>query len=250
MADTLREVLVYRSTYKEETNPSVLKEYIYACNAMGSVAALFENPAIPTLFYTSMKDAADAIGTAQNVYNLAPTKGNLGLIKLRMDDGVIVLDSYADQVEVIANASDNRSTREGASVNIKLSYLTPYKLDATPKGKPDQPVMVGSHVTLGEVAFEVTNHGDTAPTQTTFILVQLPPVTDPVTPDPVVSIVNGMPKVVFSGPGEMFTQTLVGWGKHTSFKNLIFGGKYKGYAVSQNGKKQVSDLSLGVPVQS
>lgn len=250
MSDTMPDVLVYRSIYKDETNPGTLKEYIYAAKAMGSAAVLYENPNILTAEYTAMKNAADAIGAAQDVHHLAPTKGNLGLIKLRMDDGVGALDSYADNVEGIANDPLNRSSREGAFVNIQLSYLTPYQLDFAFKGNPDQPILTGKHVTLGEVAFEVTNHGDTAPTQTTFILVQLPPVTDPVTPDPEVSIVNGMPKVKFYGPGEMFTQTVHGWGKHTSFKNLIFAGKYKGYAVSQNGKKQVSPLSLGVSVQS
>src|ERR1700722_15891194 len=199
MSDIIKDVLVYRTIYKEETNAGILKEYIYSCKGMGSVAALYKNTAIPTLFYTSMQEAGDAIGAAVSVWELAPTKGNLGLVHLSMEDGVVVMDSYADQVEVIANNPSNRSSREGASVNIDLSFLTPYKLDASPKGKPDQPVLVGTHFTLGEVAFEVTNHGDTVPTQTTVILVQLAPVTDPITPDPVVSIVNGMPKVVFSG---------------------------------------------------
>src|ERR1035438_6624758 len=121
MSDIIPDVLVYRTDYKTETNPGTLKELIYASKAMGSVADLYKNTAILTAFYTSMKDAADNIGAAQDVYHLAPTKGNLGLIKLRMEDGVRIMDSYADQVEVIANDPANRDNREEAFVNIQLN---------------------------------------------------------------------------------------------------------------------------------
>ena len=250
MSDIIPDVLVYRTGYKTETNPGTLKEYIYDCKGMGSVADLYKNTAILTAFYTSMQDAGDEIDAAVRVHHLAPTPGNLGLIKLRMEDGVRILDSYADQVETIANDPANRDNREEAFVNIQLSFLTPYKLDASPKGIPDKPVLVGKHVTLGEVLIEVTNHGDTPPSQTTFFLLELPPVTDPVTPDPEVTIDNGIAHVKFYAAGEMFTQTVIGRGKNTTFTGLKFAGKYKGFAVSQNGKKQVSEISLGVDVQS
>jgi|ERR1035437_4959441 hypothetical protein len=239
----LKDVLVVKTVYSEETNDGILMKYMTDCIAAGKASVLYKDPAISIAFYDLGILAAGAIQTAITAYGLAPTKGNLGIIKDKMALGVIWLDGYVAKVIPIANADTNRTTRLEAETNIKISFLTPFKLDNSVKPAPDDPIITGLNVGTSEVDISVINGGKYSPTKITFVAVQDAPVTEPPTPEPIILLENGLLSVQFFGPGMVIIQTVNGKGRLTKFKSLVAGGWYTFVAFAQNSKAKISKLS-------
>jgi len=249
MASTvLKPVFVKRTIYSKISDPETMEDYIVDCVGMGSEADLFESPSIATSFYTQGTNAAAAIETAREAHSMAPTKGNLKQVKLKMGEGVVWLNNYADKVEVISNDDANRTSREAAAGNILLSFLTPQKLEKLPKGDPETPELQGKNVGTGKIKVEITNGVTYKPSQTNFIAMELPK-EDSDLADPVVELKDGQVKITFSAPGEVITQSTSGKGRFTTLTVTNSGSRYAIYAYAQNGKKQVSQLSEPINVK-
>ena len=239
---TLKDVLPKRTVYSGETNSKTLKKYMDDCVTTGSVAPLFKDPNISSVFYGQITDGATAIKTAQDAYTLAPTKGNTKVIKAKMVLGVKLLDSYSAKVAVISNSDSNRTTREEAQANVLLSFLTPQKLAKATKGKPESPTFTCKKVDGNNVLIEVTNGVDYKPNSTTFVAVEIAPVSEPPVDDPMVSLDGDQINIILSGPSHVASQSNSGKGAFTTLKALK-KSKYAIYGYSQNGKKLISDLS-------
>ena len=244
----LKIVKVKRGTFTLMQNAGDVRDYIDNCVGMGSTAVLYKNPAIATAFYNQGIAASDAITQALKDYKQVPTTGNLGLIADAKADGIIWLEGYADKVEEIANADANRSTREQAHTNIQLSFLTPQKLASSSKGIPETPTIQGTITGPKTVLIEVTNGESYIPSQTNFLLVELPAFTSLDSPDPVVELIDGQLNVK-GATGEVITKSVSGKGKSTKIKFSNPAARYAGYSYAQNGKKLVSDLSAVIIIK-
>jgi hypothetical protein len=243
MATGIKYVYAITSIYRDETNAGILKKYMTDSIAMGSVAALFKDPNILAAYYGTGTLAANAIGTAQTAYSLAPTKGNLGTVKDKMALGVKWLDGYVGQVEVISNSDTNRTTELEAETNIKNSFLTPFKMVSGSKGSPADPHITGENIGTGIIDINVINGINYKPTRMTFVAVELPPVVEPPIADPIVTLENGQLSIEFFGPGKVIIQSSSGKGKFTKFTSLVAGGYYNIVAFAQNAKTKLSGLS-------
>jgi hypothetical protein len=246
----IKYILILRTAYNLITNGKVMRDLINETISICIVAELYINPNIPTAYYTEGTAVAAAINTAILVHNGAPTPGNNEIIQNKVALGVIWMDGLADQVEVIANADANRTTAEEASTNIKLANMVPQKLTQTIKGTPVTPVITAENVGTGKVAAKnVTPHGDDVPDETFFMAIEMPAVTEPVTPDPIASITLGQFKVILAAAAEINTINATGKGKTLTFIDLKPGVGYMIIAYTKNGNKFISELSNIVYVQ-
>ncbi len=241
MATNLKEVKVKRTVFTKSTNPDEVRSYVTNCADTGSAATLFKNPHILTAFYTDGTAAAAAIQAALDAHALAPTTGNKNIIATKVVLGKIWLDSYANQVQVISNDDANRTSRLEAAANITLSFLTPQKLTATKKGIPEVPIVTIANVGTGNADARIINGVDYQPSQTTYILVEI-------AAGATISISQGQLRIKLTNKGEFIVMTAAQKGKFTHFTGLTAGTDYHLYAYSQNGKSQVSALSVAVPV--
>lgn len=238
---TLKKVGVKRSDYTKIINSSKLVQYIINCVASGSKFILFKDPNITTQFYQDATDAAQAIQDASTKHTKAPTKGNLKAIKNKMARAVLLLDRYSDQVEVISNDDNNRTTRNEAANNIMQSYLTPKKLVASRAGKPSKPELRGKMTGSETADIRIVNGKSYTPRKTNFVAINS-------SANAKVSIKNKLLDIEINGPAHIVFQSLDGKGRYTQFKGLIRIGGYDIYAYSQNGKKQLSKLSSKLKV--
>lgn len=227
-----------------------LKQYVLDSVAAGSAATLFANPAILTAFYTTMTSAATAIQTAINVWTLAPTKGNKKAIKDAMDAAKVIMKSYALQVQVIANLPINAATREQAATNIEQSHLTPQKLGTTKKGKPVQPVITAKNIGTGTVEAKIINPNPfESPKITFFVAISKAPITLPVTPEAVVTVVDGQLKIIAAYAYQFFLLSIDAKGRVVTFKTLTPAMDYTIYSYSKNGDTYISALSVPFDVK-
>ncbi len=241
MATTLKQVKVKRTVYGDNRNPSEVKQYIGNCVDTGSIATLFKNPGIITAFYTEGSNAEAAIQAAIDAHGITPTTANKNTINDKVTLGKLWLDNYSSQVEVISNDDANRTTRVEAATNISHSYLTPQKLNATKKGIPQVPIVTISNVGAGKADARIINGVDYQPSQTTYILVE-------VAAGAAISISGGQLIIELAHAGQVIVTTAARKGKFTHFTGLKLGITYELYAYAQNGKSQVSALSIPVPV--
>lgn len=245
----LKMVKVKRTVFTKILIASEVQTYIENCVSTGSGATLYANPTILTAFYEAGTTAAESIAGAIKTYTDAPTDANLKLIAVARTAGIEWLESYASQVEVIANLDVNRATREAAYANILVSFLSAQKLANSTKGVPETPVITGTISGANIISIVVTNGATYIPSQTNFVIVQLPAYTTEETPDPVVTLVKG--QITVSGAsGATIYKSLSGKGKSTTVNFPVTGVRYAVYAYAQNGKKLVSDLSAKIIVQA
>jgi hypothetical protein len=245
----LKMVKVKRTVFTLMKVADDIRAYIEDCVAAGSGAPLYANPAITTAFYTAGTTAAGNITAAIKTYTSAPTDANLGIIATRRTEGIEWLEQYATDVETIANLDVNRATREAAYINILQSYLTPQKLSSSSKGIPETPVITGTISGANVMSLVVTNGATYIPSQTNFVVVQLPEFTTEETPDPVVTLVDG--QITITGAvGATIFKSVSGKGKSTTTKFPLTGVRYAVYAYAQNGKKLVSGLSVKIIVEA
>ena len=172
----------------------------------------------------------------------SPTNGNKLNYETKGVDGINWLEGYANQVEVIANANENRNTREQAEANIALSFLTPQKLTPSTKGVPVTPVFSVVNEGTGIVKTKITNGADYNPSQVTFIAIEA-------SAGGVLTLSGADLKVVFSNIGSITLKTITGRSKTSRITSLTPGVDYLVYAFAQNGKKLVSALSAPVVVK-
>src|ERR1035441_3366968 len=233
-----------RTKYRTIKNGKVMRDLINETIRIASIAPLYIDPNITTVFYDEGTADAGAINTAILVWQGNRTTANNNVIKDKVALGVIWMDSFADKVEVIANADVNRTTEEEASTNIQLANLTPEKLTQTKKDTPVTPVISAKNVGTGQVeAKNITPHGEEVPDETFFVAIEMPAVTVPVTPDPVPSITLNQFKVALAAAAEINTINGTGKGGIVTFKNLKPGIGYMIVAYTKNGNKFISELS-------
>ena len=246
---TLKKVITLRGKYRQIFNGSRMVTYLGNCIAAGSVAPLFLDPHILAAFYASGTTAKTAISTAITNHEAAPTVANANIVKDKVALAKIWLDSYADQVEVIANLPINCTTRAEAATNISISFLTPQKIVFSAKGAPDKPELVAKNIGTSTVEVEVTNGIEFVPTSMVFIAVEQPPTVVPAIAEPLVSLTRGQLVATCDVAIHTVMISVEGKGRIVTFDVLKPGSKYKIYAYAMNGKKQISLLSVGVLVQ-
>jgi hypothetical protein len=248
---TLKKVKVKRTDYSKIKNGADMWTYIDNAINTGTVAALFKDPNILAAFYALGIAARGALKAAMDAWVLAPTIGNMGVIRAKMALVVIWLNGYADQVETISNSDTNRTTVEEAAANILLAKLNYQQLTSGSKGKPAV-VSFTIKKSGSDLLCEVTNGVDYKPTSSTFFAIELPvqpPSPAPAIPDPDVSLDGDQINVIFYAPGHIATQSSNGKSFITLLKSLKTGSRYAIYGFSQNGKKFISDLSAPIIVQ-
>ncbi|MEI8231474.1 MAG: hypothetical protein WCG32_02750 [Actinomycetes bacterium] len=238
----LKRVKVKTSVFTLIADAADVCTYIEDCVRTGSAYVMYADPTITTAFYSLGTTAAGNITTAIATYTSAPTDANRNSVADKKAEGIQWLESYSEKVEDIANLDANRATREAAYTNITHSFLTPYKLSNSTKGVPETPVLTGTITGANTMLIEITNGITYIPSQTCFIVVQLPAFTTTETPDPVVVLRTGQ-LTVNGATGEMITKTLSGKGKTVKIVFTNTGRRYAVYAYAKNGNKLVSTLS-------
>jgi len=244
----IKKALVKRSDYSAIVVHADLLAYIAACIATGSVATMFMNPHITTLFYGAGTTAKTALFDAMEVYKASPTTPNLETVQDKMILVIIWLDGFSDQVETISNDPANRTSREEAVTNITHSYLTPQSIVRVPKTKPLKPTFTAAPHGAGGIKVDLSK-GFAETKVTVYVAVELPVGLVTPIPPPVVTVVEGQLSVDCSVPVHVATLTLTGKGTTAIFKNLKTGISYNIYCYTLNGKLLVSDLSLPVLVK-
>jgi hypothetical protein len=244
----LKPVLVKTTIYSEITDPVELRQYGLDCVTTGSTYILFKDPAITTAFYASITLACGAIQTAINTHTTSPTEGNKAAIGVAMDALILILDSYALQVETISNLAVNAATREAAYANILLSFLTPQKLNANSKGDPQILELRVTDLGGGKAEVEIMNGADFDPSSIVVFAVSQPATTLPPTAAPIVTLSSGQITMLSAIAVQMISMSVQGKGRKMIFTGFTKGVNYMFYGYSQNGKKQISLLCAGVPM--
>ena len=96
---------------------------------------------------------------------------------------------------------------------------------------------------------EITNGASYIPSQTNFVVVELPAFTTSETPDPIVILDAGQVTVT-GAAGEIITKTNSGKGKSTKINFAHTGKRYAVYAYAKNGNKLMSVLSSVIIVKA
>src|ERR1035441_9610310 len=239
---------VKRSGYRDERNSGKLVSLIAKCMAAGKGAVLYKDPHILALFYSDGNDAKEALETAKSDYKNRTNGGSILIIEGKMALVVIWIDSYADQVEVIANDPANRTTQEEAVANIGLSGLPAQKIGKNTKGKPAQPVLTGEYFTGGIIKVKLTNGKAYQFTSITYIAVSVPPASEPAVAPAKVTLTGDQLSVLCAAAVHVMTKTIKGKSKSTKFTGAISLLGYNIYAITQNGAKLVSDISAVITV--
>jgi len=249
----LKIVLVKITEYTLIKDALELIQYTIDCVNTGSAATLYKDPNITTAFYTSLTEAADGIQIALKMYTRFPTKGNKKAIGVAMDAAVEVLNSYSAKVVPIANLPANAATLEAAYANILLSHLTPQKLGRNKKGDPQIPELKITDLGGGKARVEIINGGDFHPSSLIIMAVSLPGITvppaNPPLAPPIVILNKGIVSIFAVGAFQMLSTTIEGKGRDIIFPGFIKGVIYVFYAYAQNGKKQISQMCVGVVME-
>lgn len=245
----LKLVAVLISIFTKQTDGPKLRDYLSNCLTDGMASILFANPAILAAFYTAGNTAYDALALAISNYETNDSTGNGRIMRAKMALAVIWLRSYAAQVQVIANLPANCTTRQDAADNITTSFLTPQKLTSTEKGNPATPLFNAKFVD-GVLVINITNGEAYKPTSINFIAIAVPPVTDPATPNPVVSLVQATAtiSVVSSVAVHMVSRSFSGKAKSAKIAGATLAPSYLLVGYAQNGNKQCSLLSAPILV--
>ena len=245
----LKDVEVKETVFSDIKVPADLKQYMVNCVEKGSNAVLYADPAITASFYSKGTDAGDDIQTAIDAEKLNASDDNKLAVTNAMAAGVLWLKSYSSQVELIANLSVNRSTRDQAAENILRSYLSYKQLAFEKRGTPNVLVFTVDVIGNGKIRVTIVNGTINTPSRTNLIAIQLPAATTPPTADPVVALIDGQISVQLAGAGEVVSKSLSGKGTSTIINVSNTGTRYIIYGYAQNGNKQVSVLSAGLIVK-
>jgi hypothetical protein len=247
---TIKQALVKRTVYSLILDPALFKTYLDNCIRIGKLSALYKDPNILIAFYNSGTTLSTAIQTAINANTDAPILTNEEQIALAMAAGLGWLNSYADQVEVIANLAVNRVTQEQAAINITQSNLSYQSLAPVSKGVPVAPSFAGEVGTgPGAIDININNLEPYNPSRTVLISISDPLVTDPITPPSIVSVVNGQMNIQTFGPSNISIVIIPGKGRLAKFKALVTGIYHNFYGFCSNGKNKNSTISAKVSVK-
>ena len=245
----IKKGLVKRSGYRKNTNHNALDLLITDCIAAGSIATLFKDPHILAAFYIAGGLTKTALSTAISDYNNSTNGGSIDTVRAKMALVVIWLDSYADQVEVIANDTANRTTQEEAVANIGISHLTAQKIAKASKGRPLKPNIIGEYITGGIIKVKVTNGNLTNYSTLTVLAVSVPPVSDPPVAPAVVTLNGDQLSVSCAVAVNVITKTIKGKPSEATFVGVNPEVSYQIYAITQNGVKLISYLSNPILVK-
>ncbi len=245
----LKDVEVKETVFSDIKVPADLKQYMVNSVEKGSNAVLYADPAITASFYAKGTDLGDDIQTAIDAEKLNASDDNKLAVSNAMSAGVMWLKSYGAQVQLIANLSVNRSTREQAAENILRSYLSYKQLTVGKKGIPSPLVFTVEVIGTGKIRVTIVNGTINFPSRTNLIAIQLPPATTPPTANPVVTLADGQISVQLSGAAEVVSKSLSGKGTSTIINVSNTGCSYIIHGFAQNGNKQVSVLSAGLIVK-
>lgn len=241
---TLKVVEVKISEFTLERNAKALLKIGQKCFDDGSDSVLFGVPHISLIDYAEGTFAIEALDEAIDTHEDAPIPNNLLIVKAKMALLVLWLLDYANQVVIIANADTNCTTRLEAATNIGLSGLNYQKLVKTTTGNPIQVALTGGNVGTGRATVEVVEDADFGPKSTTFIAVSIPPVTNPITPDAIVTLdSDGQLRFIADYIFQVFIITVEGKGRVAKFTKLTPAQGYNSYAFSKNGNKLFGKLS-------
>jgi hypothetical protein len=239
---------ILRTDYSEITDPTEMIQYVTNRVNAGKNSVLYAIPNIGAAVYNAGTSAAAAIQTAIDKYGLAPTKGNAGIIKNKVALAIKWLDSLVALVVPIANDPANCDTRDEAATNISIIGFTPEKLFFSSKGTPQTMKFTATYVGGGIVELDIIMPPDFNPTTITVVAVAIPPVTDPPTPLPKVSLVNGQVLITAKVFVASFTKTITGKGKSLKLSKMDTCANWNIYMYCQHGNTQISLLSVAVPV--
>ena len=240
---TLKLVMVLITVFTEETDAKTLRDYIKNCYDKGTVATLFKDPNITAAFYALGLIAYEALRDAITAHDLNQSEDNENIMKDKMALAVLWLRSYASQVQVISNLPANCTTREEAATNIGLSYLTAQKLSSSTKGQPETAVITAKYLGDGIIEVIIVNGISFNPSSINIIAVGVPPVTDPATPNPVITLNDGQVIVTCKVAVPMISKSLSGKGKTQTLSGMNTCPSYLVALYSQNGAKLISFLS-------
>ncbi len=241
---------VKRSGYREETNHGKIVALISKCLAAGRGAVLYKDPNISALFYSDGDDAKEALEKAMSDYKNRTNGGSILNIENKMALVVIWVDSYADQVEVIANDPANRTTQQEAVANIGLAGLPAQKMGKNTKGKPAKPVLTGEYFSGGILKIKLTNGRAYQFTSITYVAVSIPPASDPAVAPAVVTITGDQVSVKCAAAVQVMSKTIKGKSRTAKFVGADPLLSYNIYAFTQNGKKLVSEISAVITVNA
>jgi hypothetical protein len=244
----LETVNVLRTDYSEITDALEMKQFVLNRVNAGKASALYAIPNITAAVYNAGIFAADAIQAAIDFYVLFPTKGNAGTIKDKVALAIKWLDSLVAVVVPIANDPANCATREAAATNISIIGFAPEKLFFSSKGTPPTMVFTATYVGDGIVEIDIIMPPDFNPTTITIVAVAIPPVTNPATPPPIVSLENGQVLITAKVFVASFTKTITGKGKSLKLLKMNTCTNWNIYMYCQHGNTQISLLSAPVPV--
>lgn len=236
----MNRLLVKRMKFTRIRDASKFNQYLTYCVEKGSGSILYQDPNIAEAFYDDGTDLIAAIKLAIDNYVKSPKKANLLIRRNKVLLGKIWLNSYADQVEKIANDDANRTTLQEAAANISGSFLTPRKIGKIRKVKPEQPELFGKYVGYGKIDVEILNGAKYKPMMTHFILVES-------SMNATVALRDGALFIEQEKKGQIVFKSANAKGKYTSFTGLK-NVSYDLYAYSQNGNKSISVLSAKIVV--
>src|SRR5665213_2235494 len=240
---TLKLVPILITVFTNETNAKTLRDYIKNCIDKGSAADLFKDPKITTAFYALGTTAYTALRDAITAHDENNSTDNENIVKDKMALAVLWLRGYATQVQAISNLPLNCTTREEAATNIGLSNLTAQKLTSSSKGDPETAVITATYLGGGIIEIIITDGVTFEAGSINVVAVGVPPITDPATPNPVISLLNGQITVTSKVGVQMTTKSLLGKGKKIKISGMNTCPSYLVGLYSQNGNKQISELS-------
>ena len=241
---TLKIVEVKISKFTKERNATALLKIGQKCFDDGSDSVLFGVPNISLIDYAEGTFAIEALDESINIHDDAPTSINLGIVKNKMALLVLWLIDFAGQVVVIANNPLNCTTLQEAGTNIGIAGLSYRKIGKSSTGKPIQIALTGGNIGTGVAQVEVVPDVDFGPKSTTFIAVSKAPITNPPTPDALVTLdEDGQLSVLAYYVFQIFIVTVEGKGRFAKFKKLTPALGYNSYAFSKNGNKLFGKLS-------
>lgn len=212
-------------------------------------SVLYAVPNIHGTVYVDGLDATDALALAIKNYNKNKNTDNLNIVKDKMALLVLWLTIFSKLVVKIANDEANCTTREEASTNIGLSGFEPHKLSQAKKGNPDDPIITAYYAGDGIIEIKVVNGKSFDASSITVIAVEVPPVKDPVTPLPKISIEDNQVTVTSKVAVKVVTKTISGKERIMKLNKMNTHAAFNVCIFCQNGNQQISKLSNVVLVE-
>lgn len=220
----IKPALVKISEYSFITDPTKFKDYMNDSIRTGKASDFYKDPNITTVYYNAGKVLADAIKTAVDKYTDAPIDANKERIEVAMASGLVWMNGYAAQVQVIANLPANRATQDEAATNILQSFLKYQALTKTMKSTPENPELSGKVVAgPGAINVNIVNGATFNPLRTVIVSVSEPLLTNPITPPSIVNVVDGQLNIETFGPSTISVNVIPGKGRLAKFKSLVTG---------------------------